>query len=100
MKRIDVVELLLKRKADVSLVDAEGNTALHLAVSCGSLPVTVILVEHGSSLEARNTKGNTAYVEAKAEDKNRQKKRKRIGHYEGVIVGHIDFFKDNYTSDL
>ncbi|XP_076080240.1 uncharacterized protein LOC143051096 [Mytilus galloprovincialis] len=89
MNQIDVIELLLERKADVNLVDADGNTPLHLA-SCGSLPVTVILVEHGSRLDAKNIKGNTAIAEAEAESKKRQKKISRRGLY----------FKDQHLDTL
>ncbi|VDI45406.1 Hypothetical predicted protein [Mytilus galloprovincialis] len=63
-----------------AILNDNGNTALHLA-SCGSLPVTVILVEHGSRVDAKNIKGNTAIAEAEAESIKRQKKNTRGGSF-------------------
>ncbi|XP_067653383.1 ankyrin repeat domain-containing protein 50-like [Haliotis asinina] len=57
----DVVEFLVGRGADVSLMDGNGNNALHYACDGGDLEtVKLILDLHGVDINARNYNGYTA----------------------------------------
>ncbi|XP_046582783.1 ankyrin repeat-containing protein DDB_G0279043-like [Haliotis rubra] len=57
----EVVELLLSRGADVSLVDVVGYNTLYLACSGGDVgTVEVILSQDGVDVNARNNDGKTA----------------------------------------
>ena len=51
------VELLLSRKADVSLRDNEGNTALHMAVFLGHTEAVRALLAHAADPFDRNAEG-------------------------------------------
>ncbi|NXI76665.1 ANKR7 protein, partial [Rhipidura dahli] len=53
------VAILLEHGADPNLVDAEGNTALHLAVLSGNIAVAGLLLEHGARSDAQNQAGYT-----------------------------------------
>ena len=50
LNRLDVVELLCTKGADVSTQYRDGNTALHLAVGNNSVEITEVLLRHGAEL--------------------------------------------------
>jgi ankyrin repeat protein len=58
--RVDAVELLLSERAHVSLADAEGNTALHMAAFLGHTGVVRVLQKHAADPDVRNKLGFTA----------------------------------------
>jgi len=53
---------LLDAKADATLADKGGGTALHAAATCGNLPVLEVLLERGAPVEARDLWGQTALI--------------------------------------
>jgi len=55
-----VARLLLKNKANVSVVNYYGETALHLACSCGPGESVELLLRHGADLKAQDKKGKIA----------------------------------------
>ncbi|KAB0345407.1 hypothetical protein FD754_022333, partial [Muntiacus muntjak] len=46
--------ILLEHSADPSLVDLDGNTALHFAACCQSVSLAAKLLKHKANLEAQN----------------------------------------------
>ncbi|CAH1775455.1 unnamed protein product [Owenia fusiformis] len=50
-----LVELLLESGIDVNYIDAEGNTALHLACSKKHTDIALLLIEKGADFTIRNT---------------------------------------------
>lgn len=46
--------VLLEHGADPNLADADGNTALHLAVLSGNTTVAGLLLEHSARSDAQN----------------------------------------------
>ncbi|XP_046568045.1 ankyrin repeat domain-containing protein 2-like [Haliotis rubra] len=64
----EVVELLLSRGADVSLVDEDGNNILHYACMGGDVgTVELILSLDVVDVNARNNDGETAADRARVE---------------------------------
>ncbi|NXY22036.1 ANKR7 protein, partial [Atrichornis clamosus] len=55
----ECVAILLDHGADPNLADADGNTALHLAVLSGNTTIARLLLEHNASCDARNQAGYT-----------------------------------------
>ena len=62
----NMVELLLKNRANVNARDSYEDTPLHLAVRGLSVPKTKILLEHQADPNLRNIAGSTALDLAKA----------------------------------
>lgn len=59
--RLNIIEFLLARGADVNIRDPRGETPLHVAARKGEGERKVIemLVEHGADINARNARGET-----------------------------------------
>ncbi|XP_041875681.1 ankyrin repeat domain-containing protein 7-like [Corvus kubaryi] len=55
----ECVAILPEHGADPNLTDADGNTALHLAVLSGNATVAGRLLEHGARSDAQNQGGYT-----------------------------------------
>lgn len=51
---VETTLLLLNAKADVTMRDAAGNTALHSAVLSGSARAVTLLISHGADVNAKN----------------------------------------------
>ena len=59
----EVVQTHVETASDINLfevTDADGNTPLHLACVGGCKAVVELLVDHGASITARNSKGETS----------------------------------------
>ena len=52
-RRIDVVRILLEHNADPNITDADGRTALDLAVEKGYRDVACLLIEHGANPQSQ-----------------------------------------------
>ena len=62
------IEASIEAGINVNGVDAEGDTALHIAARTGSLEVCKVLVEHGADLLLRNKKNRTAAGQARLDE--------------------------------
>uniref|UniRef100_A0A8C0HH17 Ankyrin repeat domain-containing protein 7 n=1 Tax=Buteo japonicus TaxID=224669 RepID=A0A8C0HH17_9AVES len=60
------VAVLLQHGADPNLADADGNTALHLAVISPNISVAGLLLDHNANIDAQN-KGCTPLILAVSE---------------------------------
>jgi len=61
-----ILSVLMKNGADPNLVDREGNTPLHSAVTAGRLNIAVLLLEQGTAnFEAKDRDGISPYHIAK-----------------------------------
>ncbi len=58
--RVEAVELLLERGADVTITDSRGNTALHVASFWGYEQLVEVLLKAGASPAVRNQLGFTS----------------------------------------
>ncbi|XP_040435625.1 ankyrin repeat domain-containing protein 26-like [Falco naumanni] len=63
----ECVAILLEHGANPHLADADGNTALHLAVRSPNTTVAGLLLEHNANIDARNKEGNTLLILAISE---------------------------------
>lgn len=59
-RKIDSAEFLLSIGCDVNLVDNDGDTPLHLALSMDNWAVGELYLQHGAKLYMRNKKGESA----------------------------------------
>lgn len=57
---LGLVQLLLKKGADVNLTQAQGVTPLHAAAHRGNLEIVTALVEAGANIHAQMKSGETA----------------------------------------
>ncbi|KAL5276266.1 ACBD6 family protein [Megaselia abdita] len=57
----NILEFLLKNKANVDLKDEDGQTALHYASSCGNLECISILLKHGADRNLIDLAGMTCF---------------------------------------
>lgn len=69
-KNIDIVELLLKNKADVNAKDVFNTTALMYAASSGNKEMVELLLSYNADVNASDGQGNTVLSAAK-ESKNK-----------------------------
>ncbi len=69
-KNKNIVELLLKNKADVNAKDAFNTTALMYAASSGNKEIVELLLSYGADVHAIDGQGNTVLSAAK-ESKNK-----------------------------
>jgi ankyrin repeat protein len=60
----EIVELLLKHKADVNARDTSGNTPLLRAMSEANLPIAEVLLAHKADVTAIDSEGNTVLARA------------------------------------
>lgn len=58
--RVEMVEYLLARSADINLADFEGQTALMKAVKYNRVKMVEILLNHGADYNLTDSRGNTA----------------------------------------
>jgi len=69
---IAAIQLCLDRGADINAPGANGDTALHVAVTGrGDLDIIRYLAEHGASLDAKNARGETALTAARTSRRDR-----------------------------
>lgn len=63
-----LVKLLLAKGADITILDAKGQTVLHVATrnwgNCGSTAVATLLLDAGINIDVRNHLGETALHKA------------------------------------
>ena len=55
--RLDIVRLLLKNKANINLVNQDGNTPIHLGID--KMELLVVLLAHGALVDVPNKRGQT-----------------------------------------
>jgi len=55
----EVVEFLIKNKANVNAKDSEGNTPAHIAASAGNEKMVALLQKNGAGLKIKNNDGKT-----------------------------------------
>ena len=58
------VKLLLKAGADVNSANKNGDTALIVAASCGSIECTKLLIDAGADVNISNSQEETALIRA------------------------------------
>lgn len=56
---VQIVEFLLKNKADVNKTNAYGNTALHIACTLGYFKITTLLIQYNADIKQVNNDENT-----------------------------------------
>ena len=57
-----ILQLFLELGLDINACDGNGNTALHIAVSCGARRIIKELVNADADIHARNKKGATPFL--------------------------------------
>jgi len=60
----NLVRLCLQKGVNINAVDAEGNTALHLAVQCNKVEIVEYLLEEGANVNIVNNAGYQPISEA------------------------------------
>lgn len=56
---VDIIEMLLKKGADIEVEDGKGQTPLHLSVLCKLPDAAKTLLEYDADIEAKDNKGRT-----------------------------------------
>ncbi|HBC89617.1 MAG TPA: hypothetical protein DCZ94_21985 [Lentisphaeria bacterium] len=59
-----VVEVLLKKKADIKLVNVNGDAPIHRAAQTGNVKILELLLKSGSSVWTANAKGESPLAKA------------------------------------
>jgi ankyrin repeat protein len=62
--RLECAQVLVVARCDVTAASSAGNTGLIIASNSGHGAVVAWLIEHGCSLEARDERGLTAFLQA------------------------------------
>ena len=62
--RLEMVELLLSRGANVNATFRSGSTALHIAANRGFVPIAEVLIRKGALVDARDASGAAPIDEA------------------------------------
>ncbi|XP_068218079.1 transient receptor potential cation channel subfamily A member 1 homolog [Palaemon carinicauda] len=57
---LDVIQMLVRKKAKLTAVDKNGRTALHIAASVGSVSIVKFLAKKGVPLKIKDEKGSCA----------------------------------------
>jgi len=63
-RKVDVMELLIKKGVNIDAKNDYGNTPLHLAAITGDIATVECLIQNGADINARNNYGNTALHKA------------------------------------
>ena len=64
----EIIDLLCKNSVNLNAQDAEGNTALHLAITKKNIPLIKKLIQKGASLSIENKKDKITPFELAAKD--------------------------------
>ncbi|CAG2205323.1 unnamed protein product [Mytilus edulis] len=97
LNRTDIIEILIKGKGDVDLLDTDGDTPLHLALLQGHLHAAEVLRQYGASLETKNIKGETP--EDKGRDELKRRRRKAV-YWRNSVPTEIEQMKDEDSVPL
>ena len=62
--QLEIVKLLLSRRADTSIGNVNGDTPLHAAAEAGWMDVVKFLVDRGASIFITNSRGETPLFKA------------------------------------
>jgi ankyrin repeat protein len=57
--QLEVIRLLVERKADINIRNSNKDTALHFAAESGGVEIIQLLVDKGMSVNLTNTRGDT-----------------------------------------
>lgn len=61
LKKLDLVQLLVEKKAALNVQDNNGSTPLHIAIKLGAWDIIKYLVDSGASLSVKDNNGATPY---------------------------------------
>ncbi|WP_168464685.1 ankyrin repeat domain-containing protein [Wolbachia endosymbiont of Ctenocephalides felis wCfeT] len=56
---LQIIELLIKEKADIDATNGYGSTSLHKAVLCENINIVRLLIENGADVNFQNKDGDT-----------------------------------------
>ena len=68
--KIDIINYLLDRGADINLHEKFGNTALHWAAADINIKIVELLLNNGADKKAKNDKGERPFNYADKKHKN------------------------------
>jgi len=88
------VPLLLEAGLDPNVVDADGNTPLHLATAAGDHDVAEALLAAGASRTARNYLGRTPFGDAIPADEQRDRDELFERATDAVVFGDLETLRE------